>query len=546
MSLEIANKAVTKPPQVRPHGIPPRGIDMDTRSRLFEGRFGRLFRALPPADFGSTDTEAEQLLESLAVGMIHDPDCPKDGADDEESGIPSAYTYLGQFIDHDITFDPSSSLMRQNDPDALIDFRTPRLDLDSVYGRGPDDQPYLYGDNKELLLGKPLSGNALGKPIQKAQDLARAANHRAMIGDPRNDENAIVSQLQGLVLRFHNNFRGDNPDLSFEQVQQQVRFHYQWVVTHDFLRRIVSSRVLEHILPHLFESKRAKANVVDHPPQLRFYRPVHSAFMPLEFAAAAYRFGHSMVRPGYRLNDAVAPLPIFSLSKLPAGCVKPVDDLRGFRDMNPAWAIDWARFIDLEKRPAGLDGDSKNDQSQRTQLAYKIDPSLVDPLSNLPETITGPNPGAFKSLAARNLVRGWRMRLPSGQDIARAIGVEPLADDDILIQSTGDAADKNKSITKAFPKFSKKCPLWAYILAEAAHGFRTHPESETVHTSGGDKKIDTPKLGDVGGTIVAETFAGMMVDDRNSFWNLWPKWEPSSALGGRDFDFRRFIEYALR
>ena len=211
MGLEIRNKAVTKPPMVRPHGVPPRGIDMDTRSRLFEGRFGRIFRALAPADFGSNDTEAEQLLETLAAAMIHEADCPKDGADDEESGIPSAYTYLGQFIDHDITFDPSSSLMRQNDPDALIDFRTPRLDLDSVYGRGPDDQPYLYGDDKELLLGKPLTGDALGKPIQKAQDLARAANHRAMIGDPRNDENVIVSQFQGLVLRFHNNFRRGQP-----------------------------------------------------------------------------------------------------------------------------------------------------------------------------------------------------------------------------------------------------------------------------------------------------------------------------------------------
>jgi hypothetical protein len=317
-------------------------------------------------------------------------------------------------------------------------------------------------------------------------------------------------------------------------------------VTHDFLKRIVSSRVLDHILPHLFESKGGKANVVDRPPQLRFYKPVHSAFMPLEFAVAAYRFGHSMVRPGYRLNDAIAPLPIFSLSTLPAGCVKPADNLRGFRDMNPAWAIDWARFIDLEKRPAGLDGDSAADKAQRTQLAYKMDPSLVDPLSNLPESVTGPNPGVFKSLAARNLVRGWRMRLPAGQDIARAIGVEPLTDEEILIQSAADPADKTKSIAEAFPKFANKCPLWTYVLAEAAHGFRTHPESETVRTKGGDKKIDTPKLGDVGGTIVAETFAGMMLDDRNSFWNLWPKWEPNSALGGREFDLRRLIAYALR
>jgi hypothetical protein len=544
MGLEIRNKAVTKPPMVRPHGVPPRGIDMDTRSRLFEGRFGRIFRALAPADFGSNDSEAEQLLESLAAAMIHEPDCPKDGADDEESGISSAYTYLGQFIDHDITFDPSSSLMRQNDPDALVDFRTPRLDLDSVYGRGPDDQPYLYGDDKVLLLGKPLTGEALGKPIRNTHDLARAANQRAMIGDPRNDENVIISQFQGLVLRFHNNFRRDNPTLSFEQTQQQVRFHYQWVVTHDFLRRVVSARVLERILPHLYAAKK-EANVADNPPRLRYYKPVNSAFMPLEFAAAAYRFGHSMVRPGYRLNDRVAPIPIFSLSRLPEGCAPPVDDLRGFREMNPQWAIDWARFIDIEKRPAGLEDDPATAQSARTQLAYKIDPSLVDPLSNLPVSVTGSNPGAFKSLAARNLVRGWRMRLPNGQSIARAMGVDPMRDDQILIGSSSDDAADIPPISKISTRFENNCPLWTYVLAEAAHGFRTKPEIEIVHTSDGDKKIETPKLGDVGGTIVAETFAGMMMDDRNSFWRLWPRWEPNKALGGRDFDLRRFIRYAL-
>jgi hypothetical protein len=546
MTMQIPNKAITAPPFVRPHGIPPRGLDMDTRSPMFEGRFGRIFRALAPADFGADDRESEQLLETLAAAMVHEPDCPKDGDDDEESGIPAAYTYLGQFIDHDITFDPSSSLMRQNDPDALVDFRAPRLDLDSVYGRGPDDQPYLYGPSKDLLLGKPLSGEALGHPIHKAQDLARAANGRAIIGDPRNDENAIVSQFQGLVLRFHNNFLKDNPKLTFEQIQQQVRFHYQWVVTHDFLERIISERVLQRILPHLFEGNDDKANVVTHPPKLRFYHPAEGAFMPLEFAAAAYRFGHSMVRPGYRLNDRIAPLPIFSLSTLPAGCVRPVDDLRGFREMNPAWAIDWARFIDIEKRPAGLSTDSAADQSKRTQLAYKIDPSIVDPLGNLPESVTGPNPGVFKSLAARNLVRGWRMRLPAGQSIARAIGVEPLRDEDILIGSAADDAKDLPSIAKDFPKFSNNCPLWTYVLAEAAHGFRTHPEVETVHTSGGGRKVGTPKLGDVGGLIVAETFAGMMLDDRNSFWHLWPKWVPNNALGGRGFDLRKFVEYALR
>ena len=169
----------------------------------------------------------------------------------------------------------------------------------------------------------------------------------------------------------------------------------------------------------------------------------------------------------------------------------------------------------------------------------------MDPLSNLPLSVTGPNPGPFKSLAARNLVRGWRMRLPNGQSIARAIGVDPLDDEEILIGSAADDAATIPRITKISVRFEGNCPLWAYVLAEAAHGFRTKPEAEVVHTSDGDHKIDTPKLGDVGGTIVAETFAGMMLDDRSSFWNLWPKWEPDKALGGRGFDLRRFIRYAL-
>src|SRR5437763_5943973 len=113
---------------------------------------------------------------------VADPADPKDGPDGEESGIPAAYTYFGQFIDHDITFDPASSLQKQNDPDALIDYRTPAFDLDNVYGRGPDDQPYLYDGEKFLLGGAILGGDP------KAADLPRNTVGRALIGDPRNDE----------------------------------------------------------------------------------------------------------------------------------------------------------------------------------------------------------------------------------------------------------------------------------------------------------------------------------------------------------------------
>ena len=214
------------------HGVPPRGLMSTKRSPFFEGHFGRMFRALPMAKFGTTDDENIKNLTGLGSAMSADFDPPKDGKDDEESGIPALYTYLGQFIDHDITFDPASVLQKQNDPDALVDFRTPALDLDNVYGRGPSDQPYMYDGGNAFLLGDALQG---GDP--RAKDLPRntANPRRALIGDPRNDENTIVSQLQGLFLRFHNRTVDENPGLELAEIQRLVRYHYQYVVLNDFL-----------------------------------------------------------------------------------------------------------------------------------------------------------------------------------------------------------------------------------------------------------------------------------------------------------------------
>src|SRR5271168_172896 len=142
------------------HSTPLRGLESAASSQLFQGRFGRMFRSLAPAQFGKTVKENEANLIALGDEMSNAFDAPKDGKDDEESGIPALYTYFGQFIDHDLTFDPASSLQKQDDPDALTDYRTPRFDLDNLYGRGPDDQPYLYRDDSiHLLLGDKLTGN---------------------------------------------------------------------------------------------------------------------------------------------------------------------------------------------------------------------------------------------------------------------------------------------------------------------------------------------------------------------------------------------------
>ncbi|HWW87741.1 MAG TPA: heme peroxidase family protein [Vicinamibacterales bacterium] len=497
------------------HSTPVRGLTSAKTSPLFQGRFGRMFRTLPPATFGANDAENGKNLAALGAAMSSDFDPPKDGLDDEESGIPALYTYLGQFIDHDITFDPASSLQQQNDPDALIDFRTPALDLDNVYGRGPDDQPYLYDDTgKSFLLGDPLSG---GDP--NAKDLPRnnATTRRALIGDPRNDENAIVSQLQGLLHRFHNRTVADNASLEFKDIQKLVRFHYQYVVLNDFLPRIVHSSVIAAL---------KTGNQYD-PHKLRFFHWKHEPFMPVEFSVAAYRLGHSMIRPGYRLNDSdLTLLPIFPV---PSQGLK--EGLTGFRAMNPHWGIDFGRFIDIDRR--NNDG-TPADQKKRLQFAYRIDTSLVNPLSGLPPAVAS-NPS---SLPERNLLRGWRMGLPSGQNVARAMNVKPMADTDILIGKGVDKPDAPlPNIVSVSKIFAGNCPLWTYVLAEAMHFQETVkiPVNEDV-------SVTTPRLGPVGGRIVAEVLIGLLAGDPNSLLNLDPDWQPKI---GPTFALKDFIGYAL-
>ena len=493
------------------HSVPPRGLTSTRQSPSFEGKFGRMFRALRPA-FHPNDARVLAWLTELGGAMTSDFDGPKDGRDDEESGIPALYTYFGQFIDHDLTFDPASSLQKANDPDALVDFRTPAFDLDNVYGRGPDDQPYMYqADGMRFELGAALSGAG----DAHAADLVRGPNGRALIGDPRNDENSLVSQLQGLFQRFHNRFVTQNTDLSFQDVQREVRFHYQFVVLNDFLPRIVHSSVLDELRTEgLFDSGN-----------LRFYKPKHSPFLPVEFSVAAYRLGHSMIRPGYRVNDGVL-LPIF-----PAPAHGLNEGLTGFRPMDPNRGMDWGRFIDVDVR--AYDGDAAA-QQKRLQFAYRIDTALVNILGELPAEVAK-NPS---SLPARNLIRAWRLGLPSGQDVARAMKLTPLKDADIRIGQGLESGLPTKTIADvAGGAFKGRCPLWTYILAEAM----LHMEAVKLPVVE-DVTIQTPRLGPVGGRIVAEVFLGLMFGDPHSMLNQQPDWCPREGPG---YGLRDFVRYAL-
>ncbi len=489
-----------------------RGADLSRRSSQFEGRFGRMFRTLPAADFDPKD------LAALGRQMVAEPEdapTPETEADDEENtGIAAGYTYLGQFIDHDLTFDPASSLERQNDPDGLVDYRTPRFDLDSVYGRGPDDQPYLYrNDGMHMLLGAELRGNPSDPGARDLPRNAPAAKEpaRAIIGDPRNDENVIVSQLQSTMLRFHNRMvdfmTARDKSTTFEDAQRMVRWHYQWVVLHDFLPAIIGAETLNAILPHIAKH----SNPLSDPANLQFYHPKKEGYIPIEFSVAAYRFGHSMVRPIYRINETADRLPIFSAKG---------DSLVGFGAVRQDLAIDWRLFFKMNDAPAL--------GPKRVQPAYKIDTSLVNPLGSLPGSVASAN---MPSLAERNLLRGLRMGLPSGQDVASYMGIDPIPDEKLKVgKAIEDDFEKNPGIT-GLGNFAGSAPLWFYVLAEAQQQFRDN---------------NTPiRLGPVGGRIVGEVFVGLMLADSHSYLRMQPRWKPFPEFCSRgEFKMADLIKQA--
>jgi hypothetical protein len=431
-----------------------------------------------------------------------------------DSTIPAGYTYFGQFVDHDITFDTTSTIDAVQDANTITNMRTPTLELDSVYGRGPALDPYLYrfppagvpstavkmqlGRNRNLGTGGPL--DATGVPATPVNfDVPRVlsgtdttvttpeSTFTAVIGDPRNDENVIVSQLHHAMLKFHNQvvellvtaaFPGD----IFTEAKRIVTQHYQWCVVHDFLPRICGAAAVNNAIASVSAS-------------------VGSPFrMPVEFSVAAYRFGHSMIRNGYILNSSLPPA---------------VSTLKGVFDfIRPPllplfsnWALDFNMYFNTA-HPVGASFNN----------ARKIDSVLAAGLEAIPG-----GSGIMAVLAARNLRRGMAMGLPSGQAAANALGITPLTAAQI---KTGLPAaeiallDSNGGILLA------KTPLWYYVLREA------------MVVKNGDA------LGPLGARIVAETFVRMLKRDSGSFMNV-PGFAPSlpSSVPGQ-FTIADLLEFA--
>ncbi|MGJ5814563.1 peroxidase family protein [Paludibaculum fermentans] len=363
--------------------------------------------------------------------------------------MAAGWPIFGQLVAHDITAD-RSKLRSRTITAELRNARSPRLNLECLYGDGPTGHPFLFEreDPAKFLLG--LDG----------ADLQRNAQGIAMIGDPRNDSHMIISQLHLALLRAHNAFvdeaRRSGAANVFDEAVRELQWHYQWIVLHEFLPGLVGPSLAEQVLR-------------DGP---QYFRPERGVCIPLEFADAAYRYGHSQIRHRYRMNPRTDPMPLFP-------------DLLGFRAVPRECTVDWAQFFD----PPG---------TTAAQRCKKIDGRIVRALVQLPVAITGQcEITEHHSLAVRDLQRGQGVGLPSGEAIARHLGFAPLTAEQVGLASNG---------------WHDETPLWYYILREA-----------DVFTGG-------RSLGPVGGRIVAEVLVGLIEADPTSFRRSHQQWRPRRTL----------------
>ena len=468
-------------------GIPASAARVNTTCTGSSSSYGRMFPNLGKANFGSS------AIDALANANIAEAETPTpEGQSDPEDNfdISAGYTYFGQFIDHDLTLDDRpNDLTTPTDVRSLVNLRTPQLDLDSLYGQGPSKSPTLYNtDGMHLLTGKTLTGSA----DKGSMDLPRSTNGQAIIGDPRNDENRIVAGIHSSFIRLHNKYidqvKRAHPRWTasqiFAEARRQTIWNYQSIIVNDFLPQIAGRRAVDSVVT---------PTRTGYSTRLGFYNMC--AQMPVEFSVAAYRFGHSMVRSVYRINSTVDRLPIFSGTFGTPGV-----DLTGFSPAPSNFGIDWSYFVNAGR-----------DSTNTPQPSYKIDSSLTNSLSLLPLPVSSAGPA---NLAKRNLLRSVQLGLPSGQSVARAMGLRPLPDDQILVgKATGNPAD-TKSLVSISSDFANNAPLWTYVLAESiAHAY---PVRNGVITGAQNAPF---RLGPVGGRIVTETFVGLMANDKSSIIN---------------------------
>lgn len=412
-------------------------------------KYGRMFPGL------ATPEDNEVALLALGrAGSVMDASVHVDELTASDNPhIPAGFTFFGQFIAHDITAD-RSLLLHHARLEELQNFRAPRLDLESMYGAGPSGEPFLYDldDPDKFLLGM--------NDVNKPDDLPRNRQGRALIGDPRNDVHMIIGQLHVAFLKFHNAIvdllrkQGVPEAAVFNEARRLVRWHYQWITVNEFLPLTVGEA---------------------------------QAYIPVEFADAAYRYGHSQIRPNYVLNSGGAKGQVFP-------------DCAGTSPVNHDRTLDWSYFF-------------QTDAQHPPQASKRMDILLAHSLIDLPDSVVGETEIPEQhSLAYRDLERGRALDMPSGEAIARVMGVEPLTKEELGLEAVGVKGET---------------PLWYYTLREAQ--IRHNGE----------------QLGLVAGRIVAEVLIGLIASDPNSYFHAEGDWTPTlpSTQAG-DFTMADLLRFA--
>jgi len=469
--------------------------------------FDFLFPSLQddPANLLPADDATLVQLKNLGSAMI-DTDLAG-----EDSPIPAAYTYFGQFVDHDITLESQegdgSATMSQLLADdmrplgvaeirnGLLNKRTPTLDLDSVYGLPARRDP---ANGQKMRLGEVTDVTGDDVPVKRPpgsagddfHDLFREPpapgnpehDRAAVLGDPRNDENLIIAQLHVAFLRAHNALIDQG--LSFEEARRVLRQHYQYIVLNDFLKRVADPTIVDDVI------KNGNS----------WFDPLSApVFMPLEFAVAGYRFGHTMVRAEYDFNINFNRTSGFDASLERLFTFTALSGELGNLPTLPSnWIIEWKNLI----------GDDAS-----VMRARRIDPNLATfkaggflalfalrKVDGQPET-----PDLAARLAVRNLLRGHRLRLPTGQAVAKHLGVKELSKEEILAAAGND--DQRQALKDG--KFEGRTPLWFYVLAEA----------KALGHNGAH-------LGPVGSILVAEVLVGLVRRSTDSILSQ-PGWTPA-------------------
>lgn len=514
----------------------------ETIEELRRFRFSRLGPKGTPVD------EATRI--ALATAVTAEGRQP----DSENPAIPAGFTYLGQFVDHDLTMDRTAAQLGEDvNLGELVQGRSPALDLDSVYGRGPgdrEDRKFYEEDGVTLKIGKTSATTFPDERVNVELDGfdlprvggtagTRADRRLPLIPDTRNDENLAIAQTHLAFIRFHNRvveelaLKGLSGRRLFTAAREEVVRHYQWMLRTDFLPRIADPSIVTDV----FTNGRRFFEAPGHGRGHHGHRPT----MPIEFSVAAYRLGHSMIRGAYQWNrvfNSTGPGPIASLLLLftftgvsgnfePGSGIPELDNPdSGTVDRLPTnWIADFRRLYDFTE--SGRPDLAPPATTGGGNVTKRIDTLLVDPLRQLPAGAFGGRgttiPDIQRNLAFRNLTRANMVRLASGQQMAAFLQVEPLTAEQILTGNQGTGLDTLTEEQKA--AITTATPLWFYILREA--------------------EFNNGRLGAVGGRIVVEVFHRAMEGSRTSIVRQ-PSWRPTLGPDSHTFRMTDLLLFAFQ